>query len=1360
MSNPVGSPDPNLALAPFGGFGPRATLVGGDYPIATLFVGLGQVGWHAVSLIQNMLNVSLLPKDLSHVQYLAIARRPTVIPEGRLSRENTLLLTLEETDWAHVPGRYAGAGVARWWPKPPRERATVPDYTGVRCYGRLLLFENPALINETLQQRTSLMVQHSMRPGCDQRRLIVIAASIAEAEGSGLLFDIASLLRLQVADNPTTIVTMLTADTGPQPEETRTLSMATVYATLKELDAAMINPLHYPLGLPITKNSARLNAVNQRPMDYLLITGDAAKPDSSLLPAEAVAEVGTSWVLSHVNGSGPALDELPPLSAKTERFSGYTTFNVSKLALPVGTAVDLVGGNLAQQLLTTMLSIRDEDASVDEWAQSTLDMFKEELLLDSLFDDPKVSDRLHELSRRITPEALTSEFTKSKDKQDFSIRQVAEGVIRRLEQEDRAMEMIDEGHTSIRLETLRTRAEDAFDRAQRRLSGQITLLPTQLSCIQGHGLRWAAVALEQLSRMLNAMLNQCREEVANAEEMWKDARRRALNTAYEHDERYTGVKRLLRGSNAKDVQEIAMAFEYATHCAAERIRWSSSVAVWQQTWELVDSVREEVRATLSMVERVKQGIADYTGLARRTMDIASQSPTTFPAGVLVDSEWFRTGIAQAVPPNIPPEQLIARVFREWAHNVPQAERRADRFVRDMMSACCQFLLGKFQFEPIQRYIVTRATSPIVKKSLHDCPKHAIPQWVPARDTTGWTMHEWLRATAETANLFPSPANAPWKRLNVLSPDSDELAIIRFTHQVTADQIPSLRTTYRRAYERIAAEGVPMHIDRRWDATLADLIPNSAQSEVSQLWETALQASQRGPVAIREPLFSLIRMLAVALGTDYNTVQKVPTTATDFALTVYPLPTFRLRLPPGQCPIVFSYSDRRPRELGQDIYQAVTSLGLSEPFLFLVNVNNRRDMEVVVETLRNESFNVVILDEAQFKRVVGSRKPLSMLGEIVLTEVDLTLVSPFYTKAPVPERMFYGREREIKDVRRKIKTHSVALIGGRRIGKTSTLHQLDRLLRVPDSGYSPYYLDCHNAMQYTHFFNSIARRWGIKSATPDPTCFEDVVAEIATRHPGQNIVFLFDEVDRLLTMDMEQSQSELLFRTFRALSNEGKCHFIFSGERWLARAMENSYSALFNFALPVRLEPLDKDVVSRLVAEPFEMMNIWLEDAGPLINRIYEISAGHPNIVQMICQEMVVAVGVDKGNVGLLNTHHLEHALEQHSLQEDIVQTIWGQMSDLARLITLLWPEEDRRLSLDQIANKIRSAGLLSLQVRDLQEAMKDLNLYCFVKPKGREFELVPVAFPALLDYMTVKQMEIKATVEGIMSKQKKEILSR
>src|SRR5574340_1575526 len=97
---------PDVSLVPYGGFGPRTTPLNGDYPIATLFVGLGQVGWHAVSLIQSMLNACISAKDLTHVQYLAVARRPAVIPEGRLGRENCLLLSLEETNWVHVPGRY------------------------------------------------------------------------------------------------------------------------------------------------------------------------------------------------------------------------------------------------------------------------------------------------------------------------------------------------------------------------------------------------------------------------------------------------------------------------------------------------------------------------------------------------------------------------------------------------------------------------------------------------------------------------------------------------------------------------------------------------------------------------------------------------------------------------------------------------------------------------------------------------------------------------------------------------------------------------------------------------------------------------------------------------------------------------------------------------------------------------------------------------------------------------------------------------------------------------------------------------------------------------------------------------------
>src|SRR5262249_43044654 len=153
-------------------------------------------------------------------------------------------------------------------------------------------------------QRVSNLVQASKQPQGDLPRLIVLTASIAEAEGSGMLFDLAWLLRLQLVEAPTTIVAILTCDTVVETEQARTLAVANVYATLKELDAVMANPAQYPIGLPIIGGTSRLAAGGmQRPLNYLLITGDALKPVATP-PDAALAEMAVTWALSHVNSRG------------------------------------------------------------------------------------------------------------------------------------------------------------------------------------------------------------------------------------------------------------------------------------------------------------------------------------------------------------------------------------------------------------------------------------------------------------------------------------------------------------------------------------------------------------------------------------------------------------------------------------------------------------------------------------------------------------------------------------------------------------------------------------------------------------------------------------------------------------------------------------------------------------------------------------------------------------------------------------------------------------------------------------------------------------------------------------------------
>jgi hypothetical protein len=44
----------------------------------------------------------------------------------------------------------------------------------------------------------------------------------------------------------------------------------------------------------------------------------------------------------------------------------------------------------------------------------------------------------------------------------------------------------------------------------------------------------------------------------------------------------------------------------------------------------------------------------------------------------------------------------------------------------------------------------------------------------------------------------------------------------------------------------------------------------------------------------------------------------------------------------------------------------------------------------------------------------------------------------------------------------------------------------------------------------------------------------------------------------------------------------------------------------------------------------------------------------------------------------------------------------------------------------------------------LERTAKDLELYCFVRPRDNDrLELIPMAFPAILDFMTDKQRQIE-----------------
>src|SRR6185295_8586634 len=96
-------------------------------------------------------------------------------------------------------------------------------------------------------------------------------------------------------------------------------------------------------------------------------------------------------------------------------------------------------------------------------------------------------------------------------------------------------------------------------------------------------------------------------------------------------------------------------------------------------------------------------------------------------------------------------------------------------------------------------------------------------------------------------------------------------------------------------------------------------------------------------------------------------------------------------------------------------------------------------------------------------IIGARQPLQSLKDFILSEIDLVSVSPFKTDGPTSDDMFFGRENEIWEISEHAKTASYALIGGRKVGKTSILQQLNRR-RLPRAGFKPFYFTCERMDQ--------------------------------------------------------------------------------------------------------------------------------------------------------------------------------------------------------------------------------------------------------------------------------------------------------
>jgi Cdc6-like AAA superfamily ATPase len=231
-------------------------------------------------------------------------------------------------------------------------------------------------------------------------------------------------------------------------------------------------------------------------------------------------------------------------------------------------------------------------------------------------------------------------------------------------------------------------------------------------------------------------------------------------------------------------------------------------------------------------------------------------------------------------------------------------------------------------------------------------------------------------------------------------------------------------------------------------------------------------------------------------------------------------------------------------------------------------------------------------------------------------------------------MFYGREKLTARILSMLHRNSLMITGERRIGKTTFLHHLRRVLEEDEGTewrFFPVFVDLQGVPEVT-FFHAImsevldtlrpvpATRAALRF-TPGHDGYDArdfshdlqmIIAELRTRTPRKvKLAFLIDEVDVL--NEYSETANQRLRGIFMKSFSENLVA-VMSGVA-VRRRWKSEVSPWYNFFDEIELLPFTREEAEALIREPVKGVFRFAPDA---VETILEISRLRPYLVQKLC----------------------------------------------------------------------------------------------------------------------------------------------
>ena len=393
--------------------------------------------------------------------------------------------------------------------------------------------------------------------------------------------------------------------------------------------------------------------------------------------------------------------------------------------------------------------------------------------------------------------------------------------------------------------------------------------------------------------------------------------------------------------------------------------------------------------------------------------------------------------------------------------------------------------------------------------------------------------------------------------------------------------------------------------------------------------------------------------------------------------------------------------------------------------------------------------LILLTSHDLENLIKAETPTKYLRRRILHQISLTTVSPFTVTGPASDDMFFGREAELRDILENVEVSSYVVIGGRRIGKTSTLGRLHRV-RLPAAGFRTLYHDCSTTPAYDVFLATAIRDWRPDPPADVPATFGDLLQSPPSDKP---LVLILDEADKLVPAD--RANNWRLFNALRALANSGRAQVVLSGERTLRDALRDPKSPLFNFANEMLLGPLDYRAVEELVTRPMKQLEIELVDEKVIVDRIWAFTSGHPNVVQRLCRRLIERL--NELGTRRITLDDVDAVIEDPGFQrDDFLSTYWEAATSLEKIISLLMADDESVRTLRAVRRALAERCNLRPKAREVDDALQRLvDLRSILKRTPTGYEFAVEAFPRVVaGTMTLEDM-LEVLVEDYAEEQAK-----